>query len=169
MSQQGSPSVADSQTRGFFRKNLVSIFCQVTSLAAAPRAGGVGYPKCACGSAERPEHGGAGLVGQPRSGSPSSVRERELLARGRVQAVHAGKRSARAAVPGAHVRLGKSVQPPPSPAGSLGSSLIRPGLLFPAGTAGESAACSEPIRAGRGPDLSSALFCGCSCLSLLGE
>lgn len=169
MSQQGSTSVADSQTQGFFRKNLVSIFCQVTSLAAAPRAGDVGYPKCACGSAERPEPGGAGLLGQPRSGNPSSVCERELLARVQVQAVHAGKWSAHAAAPVAHVHLRKSVQSPPSRAGSLVSSLICPGLLFPAGTSGESAACSEPIQAGRGPDLSSALFCGCSCLSLLGE
>lgn len=161
MSQQGSTSVADSQTQGFFRKNLVSIFCQVTSLAAAPRAGDVGYPKCACG--------GAGLLGQPRSGNPWSVCvERELLARAQVQAVHAGKRPAHAAVPVAHVHL-KSVQSPPSQAGSLPSSLISPGLLLAAGTAGQSAACAEPIQAGRGPDLSSALLCGCSCLSLLGE
>lgn len=161
MSQQGSTSVADSQTQGFFRKNLVSIFCQVTSLAAAPRAGDVGYPKCACG--------GAGLLGQPRSGNPWSVCvERELLARAQVQAVHAGKRSAHAAMPVAHVHL-KSVQSPPSQAGSLPSSLISPGLLSAAGTAGQSAACAEPIQAGRGPDLSSALLCGCSCLSLLGE
>lgn len=169
MSQQGSTSVADSQTQGFFRKNLVSIFCQVTSLAAAPRAGDVGYPKCACGGAERPEPGGAGLLGQPRSGNPWSVCvERELLARAQVQAVHAGKRSAHAAMPVAHVHL-KSVQSPPSQAGSLLSSLISPGLLLAAGTAGQSAACAEPIQAGRGPDLSSALLCGCSCLSLLGE
>lgn len=161
MSQQGSTSVADSQTQGFFRKNLVSIFCQVTSLAAAPRAGDVGYPKCACG--------GAGLLGQPCSGNPWSVCvERELLARAQVQAVHAGKRSAHAAVPAAHVHL-KAVQSPPSQAGSLLSSLISPGLLLAAGTAGQSAACAEPIQAGRGPDLSSALLCGCSCLSLLGE
>lgn len=161
MSQQGSTSVADSQTQGFFRKNLVSIFCQVTSLAAAPRAGDVGYPKCACG--------GAGLLGQPRSGNLWSVCvERELLARAQVQAVHAGKRPAHAAVPVAHVHL-KSVQSPPSQAGSLPSSLISPGLLLAAGTAGQSAACAEPIQAGRGPDLSSALLCGCSCLSLLGE